>query len=120
MNLTELRSRLAELDPETADKIDLKNRRRVVRALEICLLTGKPASGFPLLEQAVAIKRSPENLISLAQALAYPGGGKDGTREQKVRAYSLVKEANRSPQKPTDPDYLFEHLYARRAIQRLA
>jgi tRNA dimethylallyltransferase len=44
MNLPELRSRLAELDPETAEKIDLKNRRRVVRALEICLLTGKPAS----------------------------------------------------------------------------
>ena len=44
MNLAELRSRLAELDPETAEKIDLENPRRVVRALEICLLTGKPAS----------------------------------------------------------------------------
>ncbi len=44
MSLDELRSRLAELDPETARKIDTKNRRRLVRALEICLLTGKPAS----------------------------------------------------------------------------
>jgi len=44
MSLDELRARLAELDPETARKIDLKNRRRVTRALEICLLTGKPAS----------------------------------------------------------------------------
>ena len=44
MNLAELRSRLAELDPETAEKIDLKNRRRVIRALEICLVTGKPVS----------------------------------------------------------------------------
>jgi tRNA dimethylallyltransferase len=44
MSSDELRSRLAELDPKTAEKIDLKNRRRVVRALEICLLTGKPAS----------------------------------------------------------------------------
>jgi tRNA dimethylallyltransferase len=44
MSLDELRSQLAELDPETARKIDLKNRRRLVRALEICLLTGKPAS----------------------------------------------------------------------------
>jgi tRNA dimethylallyltransferase len=44
MNLDELRARLAELDPETAQKIDVKNRRRVTRALEICLLTGKPAS----------------------------------------------------------------------------
>src|SRR5262245_15036169 len=44
MSLDDLRSQLAELDSETAEKIDLKNRRRVVRALEICLLTGKPFS----------------------------------------------------------------------------
>src|SRR6266480_3675908 len=44
MSLDELRSRLAELDLQTARKIDAKNRRRLVRALEICLLTGKPAS----------------------------------------------------------------------------
>src|SRR6266567_434023 len=44
MSLDELRSRLAELDPETVRKIDTKNRRRLVRALEICLLTGKLAS----------------------------------------------------------------------------
>jgi tRNA dimethylallyltransferase len=44
MSLDELRSRLIELDPEAAGKIDMKNRCRVVRALEICLLTGKPAS----------------------------------------------------------------------------
>jgi tRNA dimethylallyltransferase len=44
MSLDELCSRLIELDSEAAGKIDMKNRRRVVRALEICLLTGKPAS----------------------------------------------------------------------------
>jgi tRNA dimethylallyltransferase len=44
MNLDDLCSQLVELDPQTARKIDLKNRRRVVRALEICLLTGKSAS----------------------------------------------------------------------------
>jgi len=42
--LDELLSQLAGLDPETARKIDVKNRRRLTRALEICLLTGKPAS----------------------------------------------------------------------------
>jgi tRNA dimethylallyltransferase len=42
MSLDELRSRLAELDAEAGRTIDTKNRRRVVRALEICLLTGKP------------------------------------------------------------------------------
>jgi len=44
MSLDELRTQLAELDPEGARNIDTKNRRRLVRALEICLLTGKPAS----------------------------------------------------------------------------
>jgi tRNA dimethylallyltransferase len=44
MSLDDLRSQLVEVDPETARKIDLKNRRRVARALEICLITGKPAS----------------------------------------------------------------------------
>jgi tRNA dimethylallyltransferase len=44
MSSDNLRSQLCELDPETARKIDLKNRLRVVRALEICLLTGRPAS----------------------------------------------------------------------------
>jgi len=43
MTLDELCARLAEVDPEAARKIDMKNRRRVVRTLEICLLTGKPA-----------------------------------------------------------------------------
>ena len=44
MSLDKLISQLVELDPETAGKIDVKNRRRVVRALEICLSTGKPMS----------------------------------------------------------------------------
>jgi len=44
MSLDDLSSQLGELDPKTARKIDMKNRRRLVRALEICLITGKPAS----------------------------------------------------------------------------
>jgi tRNA dimethylallyltransferase len=43
-SLDELQAQLTERDPKAAQKIDVKNRRRVVRALEICLLTGKPAS----------------------------------------------------------------------------
>ena len=46
MSLDDLRPELAKLDPEAARKIDLKNRRRVVRAVEICLLSGKPASAL--------------------------------------------------------------------------
>ena len=44
MSLDNLRAQLVELDPEAVKKIDIKNRRRLVRALEICLITGKPAS----------------------------------------------------------------------------
>ena len=42
--LPELFAQLQELDPEGAAKVDQKNPRYVQRALEICLLTGKPAS----------------------------------------------------------------------------
>ncbi len=44
LSVDELRSKLGNLDPEAVRKIDMKNRRRVVRALEICLATGQPAS----------------------------------------------------------------------------
>jgi tRNA dimethylallyltransferase len=44
MSLDDLRSQLAEVDPEIARKIDMNNRRRIVRALEICLLSGKSMS----------------------------------------------------------------------------
>ena len=39
-----LHARLEEVDPEAAEKIDQRNIRRVIRALEIIELTGKPAS----------------------------------------------------------------------------
>lgn len=40
----ELVAQLEQLDAPTAATIDRNNRRRVVRALEICLLAGRPAS----------------------------------------------------------------------------
>ncbi len=52
MSLNDLCSQLVALDPETARRIDLKNRRRVIRALEICSLTGKPVSAQRLYEGA--------------------------------------------------------------------
>ncbi len=42
--LPALVARLRELDPRAT--LDEKNRRRVVRALEVCILTGKPFSSF--------------------------------------------------------------------------
>jgi tRNA dimethylallyltransferase len=39
-----LHARLAALDPSAAARIDYRNVRRMVRALEVCLVTGRPIS----------------------------------------------------------------------------
>lgn len=44
--IEDLHRRLAQLDPVAAEKIDAKNKRRLVRAVEVCVLTGKPFSSF--------------------------------------------------------------------------
>ena len=41
-----LRMELKTLDPESYATIDIANGQRVVRALEVCLMTGKPFSSF--------------------------------------------------------------------------
>ncbi len=41
-----LRLELKNLDPDSYNNVDLKNTNRVFRALEMCLLTGKPYSQF--------------------------------------------------------------------------
>lgn len=41
-----LRLELKVLDPESYETIDIANGQRVVRALEVCLMTGRPFSSF--------------------------------------------------------------------------
>ena len=41
-----LRTDLQKLDPESYATIDIANGQRVVRALEVCLMTGRPFSSF--------------------------------------------------------------------------
>lgn len=41
-----LRMELRSLDPESYSTIDIANGQRVVRALEVCLMTGRPFSSF--------------------------------------------------------------------------
>ena len=41
-----LRMQLKSLDPESYAAIDIANGQRVLRALEVCLMTGKPFSSF--------------------------------------------------------------------------
>jgi len=68
----QLREKLVDLNPETARKIDMKNRRRVVRALEICLLTDKRVSTQRM--QAVAGVVDPGRLRSAPLSEAAPKG----------------------------------------------
>lgn len=44
--LDSLVAELKKLDPEYAEKVDLSNTQRVIRAVEVCLQTGKPFSDF--------------------------------------------------------------------------
>jgi tRNA dimethylallyltransferase len=41
-----LRAQLKLLDPEHYDKVDLRNSQRVLKAVEVCLQTGRPYSSF--------------------------------------------------------------------------
>ena len=45
-SLDDLQRRYTALDPAGAARIDLKNKRRLVRAIEVCILTQKPFSSF--------------------------------------------------------------------------
>jgi tRNA dimethylallyltransferase len=68
LSTEELRGRLTTIDPVSVRQIDVKNRRRLVRAVEIAVLSGKPASeqrrewgakrprsgDFPIAESAVS------------------------------------------------------------------
>ncbi|MBD3627348.1 tRNA (adenosine(37)-N6)-dimethylallyltransferase MiaA [Cyclobacterium sp.] len=44
--LPALQNRLLDLDPEYFHQVDLNNPQRLIRALEVCLSTGKPFSRF--------------------------------------------------------------------------
>ncbi len=57
-----------------------------------------------LLEGAVSKNRSPENLISLAQHLAFLGEGKSGPKQDLERALRLTKEAAAANTRD-DPSY---------------
>ena len=62
-----LHARLARLDPDAAERIDPRNVRRVIRALEVCLITGRPISEqqrkqpppYRILQIGLTVERAP-------------------------------------------------------------
>ena len=65
LSARELYVRLEMLDPQTARKIDRQNPRRLIRAIEVCLLTGRPVSA--VVAAAVAGGR-PKNSAAVTAA----------------------------------------------------
>ena len=59
--LDQLVGELKLLDPTYYDRVDLKNHKRVLHALEICYMTGKPYSSFLTQEH----KQRPFNIIKV-------------------------------------------------------
>ncbi len=59
--LDSIRAQLKVLDPEYYNQVDLKNPKRVIHALEICLMTGKPYSSL----RTNPIKPRPFNIIKI-------------------------------------------------------
>jgi tRNA dimethylallyltransferase len=56
-----LQIRLKELDPEFYASADLSNSQRVIRALEVCILSGKPFSSF----KSNTKKARPFNIVKI-------------------------------------------------------
>jgi Zn-dependent protease with chaperone function/tetratricopeptide (TPR) repeat protein len=66
---------------------------------------GREGEGLPLLNQAVQVDRSPENLAGLARGLAYRAGGKMGSIAEQQAALGLAKEAARANRDADDESY---------------
>jgi tRNA dimethylallyltransferase len=85
-----LRLMLKRLDPVYYDEVDLQNHKRLLHALEICMITGKPYSGFRKQE----IKNRPFTLIKIGltagRAVIYD---RINQRVDQMVAYGLEDEA---------------------------
>lgn len=59
--LEPIRAQLKILDPVFYGQVDLKNHKRVIHALEVCLMTGKPYSSF----RTNSVKQRPFEIIKI-------------------------------------------------------
>jgi tetratricopeptide (TPR) repeat protein len=69
------------------------------------IATGQMEEGLKLLRKAVQLKRSPENLISLAQVMAYPGPNIQTSTKDKEQALLFAKEASARRTDQSDVSY---------------
>lgn len=89
--------RLIELDPSAGESIDLQNRRRVVRALEIALVTGETPTERRSSEEYAAVQAY-RPLIPFVGVGVDPGESIEdriGRRTRRMIASGLVEEVSR-------------------------
>jgi len=89
--LTELYSELTKIDPVAADRISPNDARRIVRALEVYRLTGKPISSFQKQWEASRIKHD-WTIIGLRRGKT-DAGSRINKRVKRMISDGLVDEA---------------------------
>ena len=85
-----LKNKLKELDPEYHDIVDVNNHRRLIRALEVCISTGKPYSSFLNKKNKKYDFESVNFCIKVDRELLYK---KINYRVDKMISDGLIKEA---------------------------
>lgn len=85
-----LKNKLKELDPEYHDIVDVNNHRRLIRALEVCISTGKPYSSFLNKNNKKYDFESVNFCIKVDRELLYK---KINYRVDKMISNGLIKEA---------------------------
>ena len=85
-----LKNKLKELDPEYHDIVDVNNHRRLIRALEVCISSGKPYSSFLNKKNKKYDFESVNFCIKVDRELLYK---KINYRVDKMISNGLIKEA---------------------------
>ena len=85
-----LKNKLKELDPEYHDIVDVNNHRRLIRALEVCISSGKPYSSFLNKKNKKYDFESINFCIKVDRELLYK---KINYRVDKMISDGLIKEA---------------------------
>jgi tRNA dimethylallyltransferase len=85
-----LKNKLKELDPEYYDIVDVNNHRRLIRALEVCISTGKTYSSFLNKKNKKYDFESVNFCIKVDRELLYK---KINYRVDKMISDGLIKEA---------------------------
>jgi tRNA dimethylallyltransferase len=93
--LAELLRELAERDPVTFEKIDRQNPRRVIRAVEVIRLTGKPFSAQRSVWADAAKLRHPDACIHILARAKPDLDARINVRVDAMFAQGLVKETER-------------------------